>query len=38
MKIPVECKAAWEMEDGRWTWLKLKVTNIQYSQNALFQN
>jgi len=31
MKIPVECEASWELESGKWTWLKLKITDIQYN-------
>jgi hypothetical protein len=31
IKIPVECKASWELETGKWTWLKLKITDIQYN-------
>lgn len=31
IKIPVECEASWELESGRWTWLKLEITDIQYN-------
>ena len=31
IKIPVECEASWELENGTWTWLKLKITDIQYN-------
>lgn len=31
IKIPVECEASWELEQGKWTWLKLKITDIQYN-------
>jgi hypothetical protein len=31
IKIPVECEASWELENGKWTWLKLKITDIQYN-------
>ncbi|WP_191858944.1 ferric reductase-like transmembrane domain-containing protein [Hanstruepera ponticola] len=31
IKIPVECEASWELESGKWTWLKLKITDIQYN-------
>lgn len=31
IKIPVECEASWELESGTWTWLKLKITDIQYN-------
>ncbi|WP_420573029.1 DUF6920 family protein [Kordia sp.] len=30
IKIPVECEASWELENGTWIWLKLKITDIQY--------
>ena len=30
-KIPVECEASWELENGKWTWLKLKIVGIQYN-------
>lgn len=35
IKIPVECEANWELESGKWTWLKLKITNIQYNVNDM---
>lgn len=31
IKIPVECEASWELESGKWTWLKLKITDIKYN-------
>ena len=31
IKIPIECEASWELENGKWTWLKLKITDIQYN-------
>ncbi|RKS55561.1 hypothetical protein BC962_0526 [Gillisia mitskevichiae] len=31
IKIPVECNAAWKLEDGYWTWLKIKITHIEYN-------
>jgi hypothetical protein len=31
IKIPTECEASWQMDSGKWTWLKLKVTDIQYN-------
>jgi len=30
IKIPSELKATWKLEDGDWTWLKLKITDIKY--------
>lgn len=31
IKIPVECEVSWDLENGKWTWLKLKITDIQYN-------
>lgn len=31
IRIPVECNAAWKLEDGYWTWLKIKITHIEYN-------
>jgi hypothetical protein len=31
IKIPVACEASWALEQGDWTWLKLKITDIQYN-------
>ncbi|MFD2552517.1 DUF6920 family protein [Bizionia sediminis] len=31
IKIPVACEASWEQENGVWTWLKLKITEINYN-------
>lgn len=31
IKIPIECQASWELKNGQWTWLKLKITNIEYN-------
>jgi len=31
IKTPIECEASWELEQGAWTWLKLKITDIQYN-------
>jgi len=31
IKIPVECEATWKLENGNWTWLKLKITDINYN-------
>src|SRR6056297_383486 len=31
IKIPVECEASWTLESGKWTWLKLKLTEIKYN-------
>lgn len=31
IKIPVELKVDWKLENAEWTWLKLKVTDIKYN-------
>ena len=32
IKIPLECKAEWKLENGTyWNWLKLKITEIEYN-------
>lgn len=31
IKIPIESEVSWELENGKWTWLKLKITDIQYN-------
>lgn len=31
IKIPIECEASWKLERGKWTWLKLKIKDIQYN-------
>ncbi|MEQ8908942.1 MAG: hypothetical protein RIC95_07105 [Vicingaceae bacterium] len=31
IKIPIECEASWKLESDKWTWLKLKITDIQYN-------
>lgn len=31
IRIPVELKATWKLKDADWTWLKLKITEIQYN-------
>ncbi len=31
IKIPIECEASWKLNSGKWTWLKLKITEVQYN-------
>jgi hypothetical protein len=31
IKIPVELKADWKLDNANWTWLKLKITDIRYN-------
>jgi len=31
INIPVELKANWKLENDDWTWLKLKIKNIEYN-------
>ncbi len=35
IKIPLESKAEWKLEDGNWTWLKLKITDIKYNMEKM---
>lgn len=35
IKIPIECEASWELEGIKWTWLKLKLTDIEYNIKKL---
>ncbi len=31
IKIPIECEVSWKLDEGNWTWLKLKVKRIEYN-------
>ncbi len=31
IKIPVELKVDWKLDNGNWAWLKLKITDIEYN-------
>lgn len=31
IRIPTECEAKWKLDSGEWTWLWLKVENIEYN-------
>lgn len=33
VSIPVEAELSWELDNGNWTWLKLKITSILYNYN-----
>ncbi|MDC6390725.1 hypothetical protein PP182_18710 [Maribacter sp. PR1] len=33
IKIPVELQADWQLDDGKWTWLKLTIKEIDYNLN-----
>jgi hypothetical protein len=35
IKIPVECKANWKLDNGNWTWLKVKITDIEYNLSEM---
>lgn len=35
IKIPVECEASWKLKQGKWTWLKLKISDIRYNLNEM---
>lgn len=34
IKVPAKMTSTWKLDEGDWTWLKLKVTNIKYNKNA----
>lgn len=31
IKIPVKCEATWKLEDGDFTWYKLKIYDVEYN-------
>ncbi|UTW64544.1 hypothetical protein KFE98_10510 [bacterium SCSIO 12741] len=31
IKIPTECEASWTLENGSWTWLKLRIVQLTYN-------
>jgi hypothetical protein len=33
--IPTVCEASWALEQGEWTWLKLKITDFQYNVHEM---
>ncbi len=33
IKIPTECEASWKLNNDTWTWLKLKIKQIQYNKD-----
>jgi hypothetical protein len=35
IKLPVELKAEWELENGKWTWLLLKIKEIEYNLSEM---
>jgi hypothetical protein len=35
IRIPVDLKATWKLKDADWTWLKLKITDIQYNMEKI---
>ncbi|GJM35339.1 MAG: hypothetical protein DHS20C18_43400 [Saprospiraceae bacterium] len=35
IKIPVELKADWKLDNADWTWLKLKIVDIKYNIDKL---
>lgn len=38
IKIPVECKASWKLENGKWDWLKVKIRHIEYNSIHVEEN
>ena len=35
IRIPVACEVNWETESSKWTWLKLKITDIKYNVEGM---
>lgn len=35
IRIPSEATSTWKLEEGDWTWLKIKVVDVKYNQKAL---
>ena len=35
INIPVECEASWELENGKWTWLILKIKDLSYNVTSI---
>lgn len=35
IKIPTACEASWKLNEGEWTWLKLRITGIKYNIDEL---
>jgi hypothetical protein len=33
IKVPVDCEARWKMDGEYWTWLKLRVTSVDYDES-----
>ena len=36
--IPVEANLKWKLDNEDWTWLKLKITHIEYNVSSPFPN
>ncbi|MCG8573594.1 MAG: hypothetical protein MI810_01815 [Flavobacteriales bacterium] len=36
IRIPVECEAQWKLADQDWTWLKLKIIDIEYDVKTVY--
>lgn len=30
IEVPVACEASWQMPEGEWTWLKLKIEEVEF--------
>lgn len=37
IKVPSEMTATWKLEKEDWTWLRLKIVNIQYNEHVAFE-
>ncbi len=35
IRIPTECEASWQLDHQSWTWLKLRIVNIQYNADGI---
>ena len=35
INIPTECEVAWSLDSGQWTWLKVRITQIEYNADIM---
>lgn len=35
IRVPSRASATWKLDDGNWTWLRLKVTDLKFNEGAL---
>jgi hypothetical protein len=36
IRIPVDLEATWKLESGDWTWLRLKIIDIEYNITHIY--